>query len=224
LKELLTEWRKFINENYVDPRIQKQMAALVDGGYAIEVDENKGNMARFKIIRLDYPRDEQRLLSLGYVAISRSQDDDGKCLDAWAIYASQAKENKGLGPLLYEIALEWSSQNGGGLMADRSMVSDEALAVWDKYYRTRPEIRAKQLDVDLDRTDPHYDDEGEYGNIEVADLKQLTPDKPDDDCEQTAAVGYRGDYWDESPLSKMYFKNNTEIMDTLEREGRLIKK
>jgi GNAT superfamily N-acetyltransferase len=219
MKELLTEWRKFINENYVDPRIQKQMAALVDGGYAIEIN-SYSNMTRFKIIRLDYPRDEQRLLSLGYVAIGRSQHDDGKCLDAWSIYASQAKQNKGLGPLLYEIALEWSSQNGGGLMADRSMVSDEALSVWDKYYRTRPEIRAKQLDVDLDRTDPHYDD----GDIEVADLKQLTPDKPDDDCQQTAAVGDRGDYWDESPLSKMYFKNNAEIMDTLEREGRLIKK
>ena len=219
MKELLTEWRKFINENYVDPRIQKQMAALVDGGYAIEIN-SYSNMTRFKIIRLDYPRDEQRLLSLGYVVIGRSQDDDGKCLDAWSIYASQAKQNKGLGPLLYEIALEWSSQNGGGLMADRSMVSDEALSVWDKYYRTRPEIRAKQLDVDLDRTDPHYDD----GDIEVADLKQLTPDKPDDDCQQTAAVGDRGDYWDESPLSKMYFKNNAEIMDTLEREGRLIKK
>jgi hypothetical protein len=219
MKELLTEWRKFINENYVDPRIQKQMAALIDGGYAIEIN-SYSNMTRFKIIRLDYPRDEQRLLSLGYVAIGRSQHDDGKCLDAWSIYGSQAKQNKGLGPLLYEIALEWSSQNGGGLMADRSMVSDEALSVWDKYYRTRPEIRAKQLDVDLDRTDPHYDD----GDIEVADLKQLTPDKPDDDCQQTAAVGDRGDYWDESPLSKMYFKNNTEIMDTLEREGRLIKK
>ena len=220
MKELLTEWRKFINENYVDPRIQKQVAALIDGGYAIEINEMRGPSTRFKIIRLDYPRDEQRLLSLGYVVIGRSQDDDGKCLDAWSVYGSQAKQNKGLGPLLYEIALEWSSQNGGGLMADRSMVSDEALAVWDKYYRTRPEIRAKQLDVDLDRTDPHYDD----GDIEVADLKQLTPDKPDDDCEQTAAVGDRGDYWDESPLSKTYFKNNAEIMDTLEREGRLIKK
>ena len=220
MKELLTEWRKFINENYVDPRIQKQVAALIDGGYAIEINEMRGPSTRFKIIRLDYPRDEQRLLSLGYVVIGRSQDDDGKCLDAWSVYGSQAKQNKGLGPLLYEIALEWSSQNGGGLMADRSMVSDEALSVWDKYYRTRPEIRAKQLDVDLDRTDPHYDD----GDIEVADLKQLTPDKPDDDCQQTAAVGDRGDYWDESPLSKMYFKNNAEIMDTLEREGRLIKK
>ena len=220
MKELLTEWRKFINENYVDPRIQKQVAALIDGGYAIEINEMRGPSTRFKIIRLDYPRDEQRLLSLGYVVIGRSQDDDGKCLDAWSVYGSQAKQNKGLGPLLYEIALEWSSQNGGGLMADRSMVSDEALSVWDKYYRTRPEIRAKQLDVDLDRTDPHYDD----GDIEVADLKQLTPDKPDDDCQQTAAVGDRGDYWDESPLSKTYFKNNAEIMDTLEREGRLIKK
>ena len=209
-----------MKENYVDPRIQKQMAALIDGGYAIEINEMRGPSTRFKIIRLDYPRDEQRLLSLGYVVIGRSQDDDGKCLDAWSVYGSQAKQNKGLGPLLYEIALEWSSQNGGGLMADRSMVSDEALSVWDKYYRTRPEIRAKQLDVDLDRTDPHYDD----GDIEVADLKQLTPDKPDDDCQQTAAVGDRGDYWDESPLSKMYFKNNAEIMDTLEREGRLIKK
>ena len=218
MKELLTEWRKFINENYVDPRIQKQMAALIDGGYAIRIDLMSGASVRFKIVSQETPDKTQS--GLGRIIIGRSEDDDGKCLDAWSIYSSQAKQNKGLGPLLYEIALEWASQNGGGLMADRSAVSDEALAVWDKYYRTRPEIKAKQLDVDLDRTDPHYDD----GDIEAADLQQITPDEPEDDCEQTSAVGDRGDYWDKSPLSKMYFKNNTEIMDTLEREGRLIKK
>ena len=219
MKELLTEWRKFINENYIDPRIQKQMAALIDGGYAIEV-VGESSKVKFKVVRLDYPRGEQRLLSLGYITIRRNQYVDGECLDAYSIYASEARKNKGLGPLLYEIALEWASQNGGGLMADRHDVSDEALSVWDKYYRTRPEIKAKQLDVDLDRTDPHYDD----GDIEAADLQQITPDEPEDDCEQTSAVGDRGDYWDKSPLSKMYFKNNTEVMDTLEREGRLIKK
>ena len=218
MKELLTEWRKFINENYVDPRIQKQLDTLIDGGYAIRIDLMSGASVRFKIVSQETPDKSQS--GLGRIIIGRSEDDDGKCLDAWSIYSSQAKQNKGLGPLLYEIALEWASQNGGGLMADRSAVSDEALAVWDKYYRTRPEIKAKQLDVDLDRTDRHYDD----GDIEAADLQQITPDEPEDDCEQTSAVGDRGDYWDKSPLSKMYFKNNTEIMDTLEREGRLIKK
>ena len=218
MKELLTEWRKFINENYVDPRIQKQLDTLIDGGYAIRIDLMRGDTAQFKIVSQETPDKLQS--GLGRIIIGRSEIDDGKCLDAWSIYSSQAKQNKGLGPLLYEIALEWASQNGGGLMADRSAVSDEALAVWDKYYRTRPEIKAKQLDVDLDRTDRHYDD----GDIEAADLQQITPDEPEDDCEQTSAVGDRGDYWDKSPLSKMYFKNNTEIMDTLEREGRLIKK
>ena len=218
MKEILTEWRKFINENYVDPRIQKQLDALIDGGYAIRIDLMRSDTTRFKIVPQESPDKSQS--GLGRIIIGRSEQGDGKCLDAWSIYSSQAKQNKGLGPLLYEIALEWASQNGGGLMADRSAVSDEALAVWDKYYRTRPEIKAKQLDVDLDRTDPHYDD----GDIEAADLQQITPDEPEDDCEQTSAVGDRGDYWDKSPLSKMYFKNNTEIMDTLEREGRLIKK
>jgi GNAT superfamily N-acetyltransferase len=222
MKELLTEWRKFLNENYVDPRIQKQLDALIDGDYAIRIDLMRSDTVRFKIVSQESPDKSQS--RLGRIIIARSEQGDGKCLDAWSIYGSQAKQNKGLGPLLYEIALEWASQNGGGLMADRSAVSDEALAVWDKYYRTRPEIKAKQLDVDLDRTDPHYDSEEEYGNIEVADLQQLTPDEPEDDCEQTSAVDDRGDYWDKSPLSKMYFKDNTEIMDTLEREGRLIKK
>jgi hypothetical protein len=222
MKEILTEWRKFINENYVDPRIQKQLDALIDGGYAIRIDLMRSDTTRFKIVPQESPDKSQS--GLGRIIIGRSEQGDGKCLDAWSIYSSQAKENKGLGPLLYEIALEWASQNGGGLMADRSAVSDEALAVWDKYYRTRPEIKAKQLDVDLNRTDPHYDSEEEYGNIEVADLQQLTPDEPEDDCEQTSAVDDRGDYWDKSPLSKVYFKDNTEIMDTLEREGRLIKK
>ena len=42
---------------------------------------------------------------------------------------------KGWGPLLYEIALEWASQNSGGLTADRGIVSPKALAVWDKYVK-----------------------------------------------------------------------------------------
>ena len=221
MKEILTEWRKFINENYVDPRIQKQLDALIDGGYVIEIvgANRESSKVKFKIVRLDYPRDEQRL---GYITIRRNRYGDGECLDAYSIYASEARENKGLGPLLYEIALEWASQNGGGLMADRHDVSDEALSVWDRYYRTRPEVRANQLDVDLNRTNSfYYDDDGSQ---EQVGLQQLTPDKPEDDCEQSSAVFDRGDYWDESPLSKMYFKNNTEVMDTLEREGRLIKK
>ena len=38
----------------------------------------------------------------------------GNCGDAWMVGGSGAQE--GFGPLLYDIAIEWATQNGGGLI------------------------------------------------------------------------------------------------------------
>ena len=55
----------------------------------------------------------------------------GDCDNAWNV--ARADADHGWGPLLYDIAIEWATQNANGLMSDRAAVDEEAINVWDKY-------------------------------------------------------------------------------------------
>ena len=117
----------------------------------------------------------------------------GNCGDAWMVGGSGAQE--GFGPLLYDIAIEWATQNGGGLISDRGSVSDDAQAVWFYYERYRGDVTAHQLD-DLENT--------------------LTPED-EDNCDQDigrSTVSGMYDTWQDSQLSKRYTKSPT-TMQTL---------
>ena len=117
----------------------------------------------------------------------------GNCGDAWMVGGSGAQE--GFGPLLYDIAIEWATQNGGGLISDRGSLSDDAQAVWSYYERNRGDVTAHQLD-DLENT--------------------LTPED-EDNCDQDigrSTVSGMYDTWQDSQLSKRYTKSPT-TMQTL---------
>ena len=149
-------------------------------------------------------------LPAGSVSILKATPkQDGSCLDGYIVYMAEA--TTGWGPLLYEVALEWASQNGGGLTPDRGLVSPDAARVWEKYVK-RPGVDKKQMDVD------HNLDGGW-----MKDIPQLTPDVYADDCDQGAAIDAAGeDDWMKTPLSKMYYKGTPEVMKILEDAGRLI--
>ena len=105
------------------------------------------------------------------------------------------------GPLLYDVAMEWATINGGGLMPDRDgMPTPEAQAVWKFYLYNRSDVTPIQLD-DLQNT--------------------LTPQDDTDNCQQHD--GIRGSWYDleDSPLSKRYVKEPTTIR-ALEEGDRLI--
>lgn len=53
---------------------------------------------------------------------------------------------KGFGPLLYDIAIEEVTKNGYALVSDRARVSDDAYAVWQKFYFDRPDIEKITLE------------------------------------------------------------------------------
>ena len=130
---------------------------------------------------------------------------------------------KGWGPLLYDVAMEYATMMGGGLISDRTTVSSDAAGVWDYYYNNRG-------DVDYDQMDDY---EG-----------HLTPDDDSDDCDQD--VVYKGEYdpkrqsWDEeygddeswqktgkdvllrSPLSKSYRWGGYSVIDDLRNAGKLV--
>ena len=116
----------------------------------------------------------------------------------------------GYGPMLYDLAMEWATANGGGLIADRSTVSDEARAVWDYYLNNRSDIEIVQLD------DP---------NNELTDVEE-------DNCDQEIAGGQNYLYpkppervdpdWPKSALSKMYRKTSDSMTKELKALGKLV--
>ena len=88
-------------------------------------------------------------------------------------------------------------------MSDRTSVSGEAEAVWDKYMNSRPDVQVIQLDITDDFGEP-----------------QLTPDKSDD-CSQVPAYDRHKSKWYESPLAKKYMKSGTPVIDELRKRGLL---
>jgi len=144
----------------------------------------------------------------GSMNIKKSQE--GSCGGAWKVQSVSADD--GWGPMLYDIAMEWATLNGGGLIADRLTVSGEAREVWDYFLHRRSDVTPHQLD-----------------NLE----NELTPDIKDDNCNQRTAAWNdwaidpkdmdTKDKWAESPLSKRYTKK-PETMQELKWFKKLVEK
>ena len=114
----------------------------------------------------------------------------GECGEAWMVGGAAASH--GWGPLLYDIAIEWATKNGGGLISDRGSVSDEAQRVWNYYMNSRDDVKAHQLD----------------------DLANTRTPVEDDNCSQdigrSTITGTHTFWWD-SALSKRYTKPPTTM-------------
>jgi hypothetical protein len=219
MKKLMTEWREFLKEG-LDSRIQKQLNALLERenlGIVLSVFAG-GDGAEVRYVKIeDYENEQFSDLKegaavYGGVEISRAlEDEQGPCFDGHLVIGSRAE--RGWGPLLYEVALEWASQNGGGLMPDRFSVSDYALAVWSKYEK-RSDVKPSQMDV------AHGLDGISSRTLDY--FPQLTPDKKEDDCDQTVPIGRRSTDWPKSPLSKIYSKSSADTIKALQKAKRLI--
>lgn len=102
----------------------------------------------------------------------------------------------GFGPLIYDVAIEWCSLNGGGLTSDRVSVSPEARGVWKYYAEKRSDVTSHQLDDDkntLTRTD--------------ADNAGMHAASVEDDSDAFASFDAGRADWTKSPLSKRFTKD-----------------
>jgi len=121
----------------------------------------------------------------------------GDCHNSYMVLGSISKI-KGLGPLLYDIAIDIASHLGGGLMSDRDNVSPDARRVWSFIEKSRSDIIKKQLD-----------------NHE----NELTP-YDDDNCDiDIASKG--GENWINSPLSKVAYRPGLPIVKKLLAVGKI---
>ena len=214
--ELLMEgWRKFIlNEAArTSEELPNEDAVVViegrDDSFLVYYGEEKAPIRRARskgegmlgsIFKMD--------LGSVYVVDPQSKETPyGPCGGAWMVASAHAKG--GWGPLLYDVAMEWATQNYNGLMADRQSVSQDARGIWDYYLSQRSDVKAHQLDNKAN---------------------ELTPDEVSDDCMQRAITKPRRGHgpdvdpeedWINHPLSKRYTKRPDKIKQ-LEAMGRLI--
>ena len=186
---LLREYIRALLTESIDPRIMKMIDQAEKADYYVQIGDG------FVAI----------VGTLPYEVIAEISWDDepdyGPCLNG--SYVQGANAQGGFGPLAYDVAMEFT----GGLMSDRTEVSDEAERVWDYYLNNRPDVQSQQLDIMPD-----------YG------VPQLTPRNKGDDCDQIPAHNKYGDKWYESGLSKKFSKQGTPVMDELRRRGMLNEK
>ena len=134
----------------------------------------------------------------GRVTFGKPMKHYGPC--DGALKVGNANANPGWGPLLYDVAIEFATQIGNGLIADRESVSEDAEAVWRHYMTRRSDVESLQLD--------------DFDNY-------FTPQE-EDNCDQDTAMDHEGpNGWMDSPLSKRYTKAPTTI-NALKAAGKLV--
>lgn len=181
----------------------------IPDGYWICMREEGGEWARWDIMKgpkthfsWGNAADSDDLV-WGHMDIGRvPKDQYGNCLNAWMVRNSRAKG--GFGPMLYDIAVEYATDKGSGLISDRGTVSNKARAVWEFYLENRNDVDIVQLD----------------------DLNDSFKNGPEDDCDHgVASLDRSGETkaWKESALSKMYIAQMSGKIDKLETLGKLVK-
>ena len=156
----------------------------------------------------------------GRIGIDQLDPEDGPCGGAWKVGMSGAADK--WGPFLYDIAIEYATLNGNGLIPDRFIVSDEARAVWDYYLNNRSDVQAHQLDSLKGELTP--EDKSDDCDQTVADLKPGWYESEDKDLAVNSVVNdimksmgempdnnLKNEYWIQSAMSKRYTKQPTTI-------------
>ena len=149
---------------------------------------------------------------IGKVAIAKYSNPKKQCHKAYQIVGySRMNQQDNLGPLLYDIAIETTGKNG--LMSDRITVSEEAYDMWEKYLLMRDDVKRKQLDDwKYGWTNTEEDDCGLLSSFKAfIDLpgNGLFMDDLDDNYREYT----QGEKT--SPLSKVYYKEGTPVLDML---------
>ena len=190
----MENWREYLNE------AAKSVTDLPEGiGITIQwYSDFRGGSWIIYYSDLNNPDAESSIY--GEVAIDQQASNGPGCEKVWQVHS---EADSGWGPLLYDVAMEWATLHGDGLMPDRGSVSKEARAVWKYYLSNRSDVAFHQMD-DLSNT--------------------LTPNDDTDNCEQeedTRNSWYDlEDFTQENPISKRYTKEPTTIRD-LKKSGKL---
>ena len=142
-----------------------------------------------------------------------------RCNDAFIVSWSGVEES-GWGPLLYDVAMEYATSKGSGLMASRTAVSSEAFNVWQYYADQREDVEKVQMDDAEDNLTP---------GVAADNCGQRLVYKGEHTGERWKGFDVSDEPWDprgkevllNDPLSKMYRSKGTSKMKQLKDLGKL---
>ena len=185
--------REYVRELLIES-VDPKIMSMID-----ELEKNGGHVEVLPdrvILYQPTENNPQRWVAMVAYETTVGANAGGRCGGAESVVQS-ATAKTGLGPLAYDIAIELTG--GLGMISDRASVSKDALDVWDYYLNNRPDVEAVQLD----------------------DLRNTLTPQDEDNCDQTMADSYGMGDWKSNPLSKLYKKSGTPVMDELRKRGML---
>jgi|6_EtaG_2_1085325.scaffolds.fasta_scaffold80923_2 hypothetical protein len=156
------------------------------------------------------------------------KDPFGECYGAYKVNLVIA--DKGWGPLLYDVAIEVASMKGYGIVPDRVSITPPAQKLWQIYLDSRPDVSPIQLDDLSNFLTPNIKDDNCNLAILTQFIDQVDPrHKIDSDDPETwnkfvkdnpkeAEEIVKG-----SPFSKIYKKNNYDVLEALKKQNRFDK-
>ena len=202
IRELLTE------SAGIDPSVMKLIDQAEAAGYYVEVGGTKSGKGVVYIYGDNENGSKNKVGAVSWYQNGRGIEGlpIGPCSQASIVNYAQVFE--GFEMLAYDVAIEAS----GGLTSDRTEVSREEESIWNTYMTSRSDVMVSQLDI-LDRLPP--------GSASDRRPRQLNPDDRSADCDQYVAIKRNKKQWHTSPLSKVYKKSGTPVMDELRRRGML---
>ena len=217
---LFENWNRYLLKEATAARVMNMIDDLEKFNSKITIEEPKKDAItiRYKPTKSGRLRGSIQCSASGVLGMNKQTNlgiGKGEVNSPWYVTLTSTTTD-GMGPLLYEVLMEYishSSIKNSALKPDYSSVSDDARSVWEKFdKRPDSDIRKIQLDVDIDTVDL-FKRRGD--NIE-----QITPDNVRDDTRQYSAIYNKGsDDWLSSSLSRAYRKNNHDLITSLVRRN-----
>ena len=219
-KQLLIEWKNFIlkENNNLDINNQIYKAEELTKKKSLEVNNNlsaklkiiieKHNKNEYELVSRIENDDETHLALIAKVNFNKLPNNAVFDLDGLErncyIISNTKYVNYNLGPLIYDVIIEFVSNRKSVLCSDRYDITEDAQKIWKNYLLNRTDVFAAQLDIDNDTLDPNV-----YPN--------LTSDYWKDDLRQDMSIKDKQEHWYESAFSKGYYKKDTPVINSLKR-------
>jgi len=246
---ILSESKKKLNLP-IDKRISKQIEILyINQAYisledlgnklivSVKKKHDEKELGRVKFSSLDVvneksgcPRDKSKKSPVGVKV------GGGKKKKIWQVvhsYIQGAEDGYGLriGPILYEIGIEYISKFKDCAVMSHSNVSEYAFKVWEKFDK-RPDFEKYQLDIDTKSSDMTMKKPGRIFNVD-GEVDQLTPEDDSDDLwfslyllskysNNTNYDNIRNN-WSLSPLTRAFFNDKGRVIKFLHSKSMIFK-
>jgi len=214
-KLLLEGWKNYLNEgeekNIYNQIVKAKSILKNNEKLQIKIYQDSDDYFELKSHIVDDKNnivDEVAFIEFEKLHVKKVTDVQGVIRDCFIIHETNYV-NYNLGPLIYDILIEFASKNNALLVSDRYEVSKDAKVLWNNYLYNRSDVEKAQLDIDND-------------DLDKVKFPRLTPQFEDDFYQNFSILDMSVnnlDNWFDSAFSKGYYKLNTPIIDILTNES-----